>query len=119
MQSKTLNVSGKGEKWTVEVRVPESLEEFVEVYGETEALKYATTQLETNLKNRSRQARCGTISKTKLRKLAFAKLTADQLIGCAGDGDKLEQLVADTMKEVEDELTNRSQEEVEEEESLA
>ncbi len=86
--------------------VYDSLEEAAEHIGEEKALEMVNAQVKTNEMNRVRALAKGGPSKGKLREMALCEITTEQFAECAGDKAKIEQLLMETSKIIEDRMAS-------------
>ena len=84
----------------------DSLEEAAEHIGEEKALEMINAQTRTNEMNRVRALAKGGPSKGKLREMALCEITTEQFAECAGDKAKIEQLLMETSKIIEDRMAS-------------
>ena len=111
MKSETQSVKSKvnGETKSVGDAVfwsYDSLEEAADHIGEEKALEMVNSQVRTNEMNRVRALAKGGPSKGKLREMALCEITTEQFSECAGDKAKIEQLLMETSKIIEDRMAS-------------
>ena len=105
----------------VDIPEYESLTEMVGAEGEDTVLSLANTQNGTNIKNRARQNATQVPSKTRLREMAQARMSASdwqRVAQCSGDMLRINKIIDEKIEEIEKELSAKVGAEVEEEETV-